>query len=277
MSDMIHPTAIIDAQAKIAPDVRIGAFAMVEGPVTIGPLCVIHPYARLIGPLTLGARNVVHSYAALGGWPQDRKFTGDFSETILGDDNVFREGVTIHRGTGLNTKTVVGSRCYLMVNSHVGHNCVVADDVTLVNGSLLAGHVHIGARAIIGGNCSMHQFTRVGRLAMVSNHSGHNVDMPPFVLTMATNVFNQFNNVGLRRSGMPRENINALRRMFALLFRSHRMLKPAMDALPAELLAFPEVAEFVEFCRSSKRGLARYQPWSTRRGGGGSDESGMTP
>lgn len=271
---LIHSTAIIDPQAHIAGDVRIGPYCIIEGPVTIGPGCILHPFVRLVGPLTLGARNVIYSHAVLGDWPQDRKYHGDPSETLIGDDNVIREGVTIHRGTGAGTQTILGSRCYLMVNAHVGHNCTVADDVTLVNGSLLAGHVQVGPRAIIGGNCAIHQFCRVGRMAMISNNSAHNVDIPPFTITMTINTITQLNNVGLRRSGIPRDNINALRQMFALLFRQHRMLLPAIKDLPPKLLAFPEVQEFVAFCRASKRGVARFQPWSSQRQAGGADELG---
>ena len=261
---LIHPTSIIDPEAKIASDVKIGPYCVIEGPVNLGPGCVLHSHVKLRGPLTMGARNEVHSFAVLGDWPQDRKFKGDFSEVIFGDDNVIREGVTVHRGTALNSKTVIGSRCYLMVNSHVGHNAVVSDDVTLVNGGMLAGHVHVGPRAIIGGNCTVHQFVRVGRLAMISNVSGHNVDIPPFCIAMSTNIIIQLNAVGLRRSGMPPASINALRQMFKHLFRQHRQLRQAITDLPAELTAVPEVKEFVDFCLTSKRGVARFQAWSDR-------------
>ena len=264
MSAGIHRTAIIDPQAKIAADVKIGAYSVIEGPVQIGPGCVLHPQVKLRGPLTMGARNEVHSFAALGDWPQDRKFKGDFSAVVLGDDNVIREGVTVHRGTAAGSKTIIGSRCYLMVNSHMGHNSVLGDDVTLVNGATLAGHVHIGARAIIGSYCCLHQFIRVGRLAMISNISGHNVDIPPFCIAMNINKITQLNAVGLRRSGVPPANINALRRMFQHLFRQHRQLRHAIADLPADLAEVPEVKEFVEFCLASKRGVARFQSWSRR-------------
>lgn len=261
---LIHPTAIIDPLAKIAPDVRIGAYSIVEGPVTIGPGCVLQSQVKLCGPLTLGARNKVHSFAVLGDWPQDRKFDDTFSETVIGDDNVFREYVTIHRATGKDTRTVIGSRNYFMVSAHVGHNCVVGNDVTLVNGSMLAGHVQISDRAIIGGNSAIHQFCRVGRLAMISGISAQSVDIPPFCISMDTNIIVQLNAVGLRRSGMPKTSLDGLRRMFQHVFRQHHMLKTAMATLPADLLAIPEVREFVDFCQTSKRGVARFQPWSDR-------------
>jgi UDP-N-acetylglucosamine acyltransferase len=265
---MIHPTAIISAEARLGPDVKIGPYAVIEGPVTLGPGCMIHAHAVVRGPLTMGARNAVHPHAVLGDWPQDRKFTGDFSEIVIGDDNIFREGVTIHRGTGLNTRTTVGSRCFFMVNSHVGHNCTVGDDVTLVNGAVLGGHVQVAEKAIIGAYCSVHQFCRIGRLAMMSNLAGSSVDVPPFFISMSTNTLTQLNAVGLRRSGMPRESINALRQMFQLAFRqSQRPIATALATLPPEIRAVPEVQEVIAFVQSSKRGVAVFQSWSDRAAG----------
>jgi UDP-N-acetylglucosamine acyltransferase len=263
----IHPTAIISSEAKLPPDVTVGPYAIIEGPVTVGPGTVVHAHGQLIGPLTMGAHNVIHANAIIGGTPQDRKYKAEFSETIIGDDNVFREGVTIHRGTGANTKTVIGHRCYFMATSHVGHNARVGNDVTLINGSMMAGHSSIGDRAILGGGCSLHQFCRVGRLALISNSVGFNVDFPPFFLSMATNAISQLNAVGLRRSGMSPHAINALRRMFQLAFRENRShpLRTALAQLPPDILAVPEVQEVIEFCNQAKRGVARFLPWSRRR------------
>jgi len=263
---MIHPTAIVSPEAQLAADVEVGPYAVIDGPVSIGTGCKIQAYARILGRTTMGARNVVHATAVIGDFPQDRKYQGESSQVVIGDDNVFREGSTVHRGTGLNTKTVIGNRCYLMVNSHVGHNCVVDDDVMLVNGAVLGGFVQVGARAIVGAYTAMHQFCRIGRLAMTSNLAGHNVDIPPFCIAMSINTVVQLNAVGLRRSGMPRESINGLRKMFQLAFRDkeRRPLKVALAALPADVLAVQEVQEVVAFCESSKRGVARYQAWSKR-------------
>ena len=265
---MIHPTAIISREAKLADDVTVGPYAIVDGAVTVGARCVIQGHARLIGPLTMGMRNVVHSGAVLCDVPQDRKFRGEFSETIIGDDNIFREGATVHRGSGANAKTVIGDRCFFMANAHAGHNAVVGNDVTLVNGAALAGHTYVGDRAIISAYATVHQFCRVGRLALISGSVVMNVDFPPFFLTMATNTVHQLNAVGLRRSGMPRETINALRRMFQIAFREQqsRPLSAAREELPEDLLAVPEVQEMITFCGQAKRGVARYVPWSQRRG-----------
>ena len=263
----IHPTAIISAEAEVAPDVKIGPYVVIEGAVKIGPGCEIHAHAHLMGPLVMGALNKVHSGAVIGDWPQDRKYKGDASQVIIGDDNIFREHVTVHRGTGLNSKTVIGNRGFFLVGSHVGHNAVVGDDVILINNSALGGHTSIGDRAILGAGCALHQFCRIGRLAMVSNIAAHNVDVPPFFITMSINTVTQLNNVGLRRSGMPQESINALRKMFRLAFRDNhgRPLGLALAELPADLRAVPEVNEVIEFCRTAKRGVARFIPWSRHK------------
>ena len=263
----IHPTALISPEATLADDVVVGPYVIIDGPVTLGTASVVHAHARLIGPLNMGSRNAVHSGAVIGDGPQDRKYQGEPSELHIGDDNIFREHVTIHRGTGLNTSTIIGSRCFFMAGAHVGHNSIVGNDVTFINGATLAGHAQIGDRAILGAFCAVHQFCRIGRLAMVSNYAGFNVDFPPFFLTMATNTVHQLNAVGLRRSGMPRSSIDALRRMFQLAFREqhNRPLRVALAALPREVLAVPEVQEVIAFCQASKRGIARFVPWSRRK------------
>lgn len=273
----IHPTAVISTEAKIGPGVSIGPYAIVEGPVEIGAGSILQAHAVVKGPLTMGERNVVHSHAVVGDFPQDRKFKAEeFSQTIIGDDNIFREGVTIHRGTGANSKTTIGNRCYFMANSHVGHNCTVSNDVTLINGAVLGGHVLVQDRAIIGAYCAMHQFCRVGRLAMLSNGSQMNVDVPPFFTAMSTNTVTQLNAVGMRRSGMTREAINAMRKLFQLAFREAgsggKTLTKCFAELPAEVLAVAEVKEVIDFCKVSKRGVALWQPWSDRSVTGGEGE-----
>ncbi len=267
-SAQIHPTALVDAQAQLNSGVVIGPYAVIEGPVTLGPDCGIAGHAKLTGPLTMGRGNRVHSFAVLGDAPQDLKYRDQPSRLLIGDGNIFREHVTVHRGT--NGDTVLGSHNFLMAGSHVGHNCSIGDHVTLVNHAVLGGHVEVRDRAIIGGLCAMHQFCRVGRLAMISNNSAHNVDIPPFVTSLQTNTITQLNAVGLRRSGMSAASINALRRMFQILFRQYAglPLARAIALLPAELSVVPEVGEFVAFVRSAKRGVARFGPWSQRHGPG---------
>ncbi len=265
MSSLIHSTAIIDPQARIDATARIGAYSVIEGPVTIGPDCVIGSQVKLIGPMEMGRGNKIHSFAVLGDAPQDLKYHDQPSRVIIGENNIFREHTTVHRGTGGDT--VIGSSGFFMVGSHVGHNCRVGNSVTLVNSAVLGGHVQVFDRAIIGGLCAMHQYCRVGRLAMISNNSAHNVDIPPFCIAMDINMVTQLNAVGLRRCGMSRESVNALRQMFKILFRDRRglSLNKNITLLPPELQAVPEVREFTDFVGSSKRGIARFKPWSERQ------------
>ena len=265
MNLLIDPTAIIDPQARIDPSVCIGAYSIIEGPVNLGPNCAIASQVKLIGPLDMGAGNKVHSFAVLGDAPQDLKYRDQPSRVVIGENNIFREHATVHRGTGGDT--VIGSNGFFMVGSHVGHNCRVGNGVTLVNSAVLGGHVQVFDRAIIGGLCAVHQFCRVGRLAMISNNSAHNVDIPPFCIVMKINTIAQLNLVGLRRSGMSREHISGVREMFRILFRERRdsPLKTRIRLLPPELLAIPEVQEFTDFVANSKRGVARFQPWSEQQ------------
>jgi UDP-N-acetylglucosamine acyltransferase len=265
MSSLIHPTAIIDPQARIDASVSIGAYTVIDGPVVIGPQCVIASQVKLIGPMVLGRGNTIHSFAVLGDAPQDLKYHDQPSRVIIGDGNIFREHMTVHRGT--NGDTVIGSNGFFMVGSHVGHNCRVGNGVTMVNSAVLGGHVQVSDRAIIGGLCAVHQHCRVGRLAMISNNSAHNVDIPPYCIAMDINMVTQLNAVGLRRSGMSRENINAVRQMFKILFRDNRglSLNKKISLLPPELQAVPEVREFTDFVATSKRGIARFKPWSERQ------------
>lgn len=260
----IHPSALIDPRARLAADVQVGPFCVIDGAVEIAAGCRLDASCRLIGPLTMGQRNTVHSFAVLGDTAQDLKYRGESSRVIIGDDNVFREGVTVHRAVGTDGVTAVGSRCYLMANSHVGHNARLGDDVVLINGALIGGHADIADRAIIGGNCAVHQFCRVGRVAMITNSSSHNTNMPPFVTSLVTNKFLQLNVVGLRRAGVPSKRINALKAMFQFLYRTHGdlPLANAIELLPAELAEVPEVREHITFSQQCKRALARFEPWS---------------
>ena len=163
-----------------------------------------------------------------------------------------------------------------MAGSHVGHNCHVADHVTLINQAILGGHVHVEEKAIIGGNCAVHQFCRVGTLAMISNVSAHNMDIPPYVISMNINTFAQLNTVGLRRSGMSSDSVNAIRRMFKIVFREFGSmpLSRAFAQLPADIKSVLEVQHFITFCQESKRGIAKYHAWSERHAQSSSGSSG---
>jgi UDP-N-acetylglucosamine acyltransferase len=258
-----HPTALISDDAVLPADVKIGPFAIIEGPVTVGPGCVIHSHARLTGPLTLGTQNEVGTGAVLGGAPQHLGYKGELTAVEIGDENVFREHVTVSRGmpvvpgtpgTGV---TRIGNRNFFMAGSHVAHDCVVANDVIFANSALIGGHVTVADRAFISGNSAVHQFCRVGRLAFLSGSSASSKDIPPFFVMQDVNTVRGLNLVGMKRAGMaPAERV-AIRKAFRIIYltRPAQPLSVALLRIEAELGSFPAVAELVEFIRSSKRGI----------------------
>ena len=257
VSELIHPTAVVSADAEIGDDVQIGPYAIVEGPVTIGPGCVIESHACLCGSTTLGRNNFVGHGAVLGKAPQHRGCRGDGTTLIIGDDNVIREHVTIHRGTVAGGgMTCLGSRNYLMIGSHVGHDCRVGNGCTLVNGALVAGHAQLDDGCILSGHSAVQQRVRIGRLAMVGGLGSSTKDIPPFVLMQGYNTVTNLNIVGLRRAGLSASAISGLREAFRTVFKEGRSQTAALDRIMADLGTIPEVVEFATFIRESSVGIA---------------------
>ncbi len=270
----IHPTAVVSPQAELGAEVTVGPLAVVEAGAVIGDRCVIGPHAAILRHTTLGAGCRVHAHAVLGDLPQDKAFDGRESYVRIGGACVLREGVTVHRGTKPGTATEIGAGCFLMANSHVGHNSRLGDRVILANGVLLGGYAEIGAGAFLSGNCMVHQFVRVGRLAMLGGGSGVSKDVPPFC-TVASLHLNQvagLNIVGLRRAGMPPADRLALKRAFRMLYLSDMNFSQAAAAIRGECPAGPagELADFVE---ASKRGICRH---GHGRGDAGGDAGAET-
>lgn len=252
----IHPTAIVDARAELADDVAIGPYVVIEGLVRLGPRTRVLAHATLVGDTQLGADNVVYPGAHLGHPPQDLGYADAASGVRIGDRNVFRENSVVHRGTEAGTYTQIGSGCFFMTNAHVAHNCRIADQVILATGATLAGHVEVGERAFISGNCVVHQFVRIGRLAIMRGLSRTSRDVPPFALMDDTHVVRGVNRVGLRRAGFDATRIRTLVTAFRTLFRVRVNLRDAMAAVEAALGSSPDVAELLAFMRASKRGMA---------------------
>jgi UDP-N-acetylglucosamine acyltransferase len=252
----IHPTAVISPEAELADDVQVGAYAVVEGPVRLGPGCILRPQAYLCGPLILGRDNVVFSGAVLGERPQHLKFRDEPTGLEIGEGNVFREHVTVHRGTTESWTTRIGSHNYFMAGSHVAHDCCIGNHCILANGALLAGHCIIEDYAYLSGNCAIHQFTRVGRLALLSGCSTSVKDIPPFLIQQGISCLVGVNVVGMRRVGMSSEQISAVRRAFAMLFNEGQILTTAMARVEEHLGGVDVVAELIAFIRNSKRGVA---------------------
>lgn len=251
---MIHPTAVVDRRAEIDSSVEIGPYAVVEGSVRIGARTRVLAHAILTGETTLGEGNVVHYGAVIGHEPQDVAYAGGASRLVVGDGNVFREYCQVHRGTKPGSETRIGDRGYFMNASHVAHNCRIGDDCVVAGGALLAGYVEMGDRAFVSGNCTVHQFVRIGRLAFLRGISRTSRDVPPFCVMDGTHTVRGLNVVGLRRAGVPREEIRALREAFRTLFRRRRNLELALREVES---APPSacVAELIAFIRASKRGV----------------------
>lgn len=244
----IHPTAIVDSKAEIGSDVRIGPFAVVEADVKLGDGNVIEAHAVVRSLVTIGNRNVIGHGSVLGGDPQDRKHKGEKTFLSIGDDNVFREFVTIHRATGEGRSTVVGSNNYLMAFCHLGHNVVMQDNITMANNVGIAGHATVEDGVNIGGMTGIHQFVRIGKYAMVGGMSRVVRDVPPFMLTegMPLRVYD-INSVGLRRLGVTPEARLALHKACKLLFRSEMGMTRAIEAVKREVHITDEVDYLLNF------------------------------
>jgi UDP-N-acetylglucosamine acyltransferase len=252
----IDPSARIAPDVRLAPDVEVGPGVVIDGPTTIGPgnRILAHAY---IGPYTtIGVGNLIGFGAIVGYDPQDYAFKGEESYTIIGDHNRIREYVTIHRGTDPGSATRVGNHNFLMALSHMAHNSSLGDHVVVVNGALVGGYVEVADRAFISANCLLHQFIRVGTLAILRGGSRTSRDIPPYSVIDETHTVMGVNLVGLKRAGLASENIAALRQAFRLLFFRRGNLKASMAQVEQEVPLTPEVVHLLEFIRASKRGVA---------------------
>ncbi len=251
----VHPTALIDPRADLADHVEVGPFAVVEGPVRVGPGCVLRAHVHLVGPLTMGRDNVVFSGAVLGERPQHLKYRDEPTGVEIGDGNVFREHVTVHRGTDHAWVTRIGSRNFFMANSHIAHDCVVGSHCILANGAVLGGHVVLADNVYISGNSAVHQFVRIGRLALLSGVSASTKDIPPFCLQQRIDTVVGVNVIGMRRAGISHAQIDAVRRAFHVIFRAGHVIPHALTLVEQELGDVDVVRELVTFIRESKRGI----------------------
>jgi len=251
---MIHPTAIIDPKAEIDPTVEVGPYTVIDGGVKIGPHCVIGPHVYITGQTSIGAYNQFHAGCVIGDAPQDLKYKGHPTKVIIGDYNIFREHVTVHRATDPEGATIIGSHNFFMQHSHVAHNCHIGNNVIIAGGALLAGHVIVQDRAFISGNCLVHQFARVGTLAMMQGGSAISKDLPPFTIATGGNEICGLNIVGLRRAGFTPEERLELKRLYRLLFRQGLNMSTALEQARARFTSAP-ARTMIDFIASSKRGV----------------------
>lgn len=256
----IHPSAVVAPGAEIADDAVVGAFVVMGPKVSIGSGCVIGPHAVIDGRTTIGSRNHIGPFVSIGQPPQDFSYAGEDTEVVIGDDNAFREHVTIHRGTVRGrARTTIGSHCYLMVGAHVAHDCLLGDHVIMANGATLGGHVQIDDHASLGGLVAIHQFVKIGTHAFLGGMSGLRMDMPPYMLGFgAPAKLYGPNSVGLKRFGLSSEAILALKRAYKIIFRSSLTLKEALERVHQEVQPCPEVQTLVQFMIDhSKRGVTK--------------------
>ncbi len=255
---MIHETAIVDASAVIAEDVEIGAYSVIGADVEIASGTFIGPHVVIMGPSKIGRDNRIYQFSSIGDAPQDKKYQGERTRLQLGDRNVIREFVTLNRGTDEgNGVTLIGSDNLFMAYSHVAHDCVVGDHTVFANAASLSGHVEVGDFAILGGFTSVHQFTQIGSKAFCGLGSVITQDVPPFS-TAAGNRARVIgiNKEGLKRSGFSADLISALHKSFRQLLKSRGSRQQALENLQPLCEKYPEVKEFVDFVKNSKRGIA---------------------
>ena len=254
----IHDTAIVDPRARLADTVSIGPYSIIGGDVEIEEGCSIGSSVRIEGRTRFGKNNKVFHGAAIGSIPQDLKYKGADSLLEIGDDNVFREFVTINTATDEGESTLIGSGNLLMAYVHVAHNCVIGDNVILANSVNLAGHVTVEDYAIVGGVVSVHQFVTIGSHSFIGGGSRIPKDIPPYVKVAGNPPrVGGINSVGLRRRGFTNEQLSRIKTAYRYIYRSGLNVAQAIEKIESELSDSPEVKTLVEFIRSSKRGITK--------------------
>lgn len=255
----IHPTALVDASARIADDVDIGAYTIIGADVSVGAGTSIGPHAVIAGRTTIGASNRIFQFTSVGEIPQDRKYGGEPTTTMIGDDNVVREFVTIHAGTAQDRgATTIGNGNWFLAYTHVAHDCVVGNFTTFSNNAQIAGHVTIGDWAVLGAYAGVHQFCRIGAHAMLAAGAIVLQDVPPYVTASGYPAKPAgTNNEGLRRRGFSASDIAAVRRAYKTLYRAGLPLETARDALAQAAIDVPLLAPLVAFLAESGRGIIR--------------------
>jgi UDP-N-acetylglucosamine acyltransferase len=249
-----HPTAIVSPKANIADDVVIGPYAVVEDDVEIGSGCRLHANTCVCTGTKLGVGCVVHMGACLGGEPQDLAYKNAKSYLVIGDNNIFREHVTVHRGTTEGSKTVIGDNSYFMCLSHVAHNCAIGNKVIVCNNTLLAGYVRVEDMVFISAGCLIHQFVRIGTLAMLGGGVRINKDFPPYMSTTVDNAVESYNIVGLRRAGFDAPTRDAIKKAYAILYKEGLNAGNAITKILC-MEEMPAIQHLLGFLNTSTRGV----------------------
>ena len=256
----IHSNAVVAASAKLGLNVKIGPYAVIGEEVELGDACVVHSHAIVGGPAKYGRNNVFYPFCAIGGDPQDYTYRGERVELIVGDGNIFREYVTVSRGTKKGGGTTrVGSENFFLAYSHVGHDDQIGDQTLFVNGATLAGHVAVDDFATVGAFSVVHQFCRVGRYAYIGASTVITQDVPPFsrVVTERETKSYGVNTIGLERKGFSKERLQTLQRAFRLLNRSKPNTSQALAEMGAKLAESDDVRELIRFIETAERGIVK--------------------
>src|ERR1700730_1278579 len=256
----IHPSAIVSQEAKLGTGVQIGAYAVVGAGVELSDGCVLHEHAVVRGPSKFGANNVFHPFCVIGGDPQDYTFQGERVDLQVGNANIFREHVTVSRGTVKGGGvTRIGSDNFFLAYSHVGHDCQISSHTLFVNGATLAGHVTVEDFVNLGAFSPVHQFCRLGRYAYIGAATVITQDVPPFSLIVTERETRCFgtNTIGLERKGFSEQRIKALQQAFRVLTRSKKNTSQALDEIRKSMADSAEVKELVEFVEKAERGIVK--------------------
>jgi len=257
---MIHPTAIVDPKAESAGDVEIGPYSVIEKDVVIGEGTKIGPHVVIREGTQIGKRCQIFQFSSIGEAPQAFAYKGEKTYLLIGDQNIIRESVTLHRGTVPGGgKTIIGNNNYFMAYSHVAHDCQIGNQVVMANGAALGGHILIEDHAIIGALSAVHQFCRIGTHAFISGLTGVSLDIPPFVLASGSRAkLFGLNLVGLKRQHFSEETLKALKKSYRTIFRSGLALEKAIKQLREDnIFRVPEVQHLLHFIQNSKRGICR--------------------
>ncbi len=251
---MIDKTAIIDGKAKISETANIGPFVVIGPNVKIGDNVTIFSHVNISGNTEIGDNNKIFPFASLGAEPQDLKYKGEENKLVIGNDNIFREYVTINPGTkGGGGVTKIGNNCLFMVHSHVAHDCIIGNNIVLANSVQVGGHVHIRDEAIIGGSCAIHQYSRIGQLAMIGGMTGIINDVIPYGLSMGNrNYLNGLNLIGLRRKNIPRKEIKELSDAYNIIFKNEK-INENISFLSEDLKNNLYVKKVLEFINENKK------------------------
>jgi UDP-N-acetylglucosamine acyltransferase len=254
----VHPSAIVDPHAELGNNVEIGPFSIIERNVKLGDGTIVGMHCLITGHTSIGKKNQFFSGAIIGSDPQDLKFRGETTYTEIGDENIFREYVTVNSGTGEGTKTIIGNHNLIMTQCHIAHNCILGDHVKLANVATLAGHVQIQDYATVGGLTPIHQYVRLGSYSMVGGGFRVTQDIAPYVLTGGEPLANYgLNQVGLARAGFTKETIQLLKKAYRIIFRSKLSLQEAVLSVQQNLEQTTEIKNLIDFLTTSTRGFIR--------------------